>query len=280
MRSITPETACLTGVRRGGSLTAGSPCKDAGFAVAPWVHTGGRKESDMTRAMLWGLGFSMIVGATGVAQAQPAPAKDRREMAQDRRELAQDRRETRDDWRDLKRLEGLLARFDAARAANDLAALGRLDAELRALAGMEVREGQKELARDVKEVRRDTREVRDERREARADVAQGRPVAAANDRRDLADDKRDRRDDVRDARVEAAQTNRAAQIGAQLQALAGRVDPASLDQRRGLHLQLIALAKAELKGDARERAEDRRELREDRQEKREDRRAVRRGLPR
>src|SRR5262245_52522093 len=117
----------------------------------------------MLRAML----VMMFLSGTAVAQ-----------VAQDRRELRQDRRDTRDGRRDLLQMEAILARFDAARAANDFVVMAQVDASLRATLYEERRESRVELARDQAEVRRGRREVR-------RDARRGRPLAYADDKHDL-----------------------------------------------------------------------------------------------
>ena len=168
------------------------------------------------------------------------------ETARDVRALNVDRQEKRDDARDANRWLAVSNRFDAARAANNFALLGALDSEIRALLAQELREGQAELARDRAEVRQDNRELRRDRVVG--------PVAR--------DDRRDRRDDVRDVKVEANSRQRIAAIDAQFAGLAGRFDPMSLQQRRALLNEVMALSRQELRQDNREQHEDRRELRE------------------
>lgn len=185
--------------------------------------------------------LSWCVAGVSFAQVRRAG-----ETVRDVRALNVDRREMRDDVRDANRWAAVSARFDAARAANDVPALSAVDVELRALLAQELREGRVELARDGAEVRQDNRELRRDR-------AVG-PVAR--------DDRRDRRDDVRDAKVEARAGQRLAAIDAQLAGLAGRFDPPSLQQRRALLDEVMALSRQELRRDTREQREDRRELRE------------------
>jgi len=199
--------------------------------------------------------------------------RDRAEKAVDRQALRQDARQTRDDWRDAARLEGLIARFDAARARGDLAALGAIDAELQRLLAGELAESRAEYAQDRAEIRQDRRELGSDRRELRRDVATGRgPGVKADDVRDRNDDRRDLRDDRRDSRAEALHGGRVLQIDAELRGLTGRADGPSLDRKRALMGELVALARQEIRQDSRESGEDRRELREDRRETREDKR--------
>jgi hypothetical protein len=191
--------------------------------------------------------------------SQAQVARDRAEKVRDRQALRQDGREKRDDWRDAARVEGLIARFDAARARGDFAALSAIDAELRGLLAAELTESRGELQRDRAEVRQDNREVRSDRRELVRDGAAGRgPLVKADDRHDLRDDRRDRRDDLRDVRGEARQAARVAQIDSELAGLAGRSDAPSLDRKRALMGELVALARQELRQDRREAGEDHR----------------------
>lgn len=199
-------------------------------------------------------------------------ARNRAERAQDHRELRQDSHERVDDWRDVAALETVLADFDRARAPVNASALATVDARLRHMLRAELAEGSGELARDRAEVRRDTREIRSDRREVRRDVADGRPGAYADDKHDLRDDRRDRRDDVRDANAEARSQAERLRIARELTTLEGRHGVTDLERKRVLIVELIQLARQEVRQDARETREDRRELREDRRETREDRR--------
>jgi hypothetical protein len=204
-----------------------------------------------------------------VACAGPANSVQR---AQDRREIRADKARRYGDWRDLNRLQGVLAKLDAARASNNAAGLAAVDEELRALVARELGEDRVEVAQARAEVRRDNREVRSENRDLRHDIAMGKPGQAMNDLHDRRDDLRDRRDDIRDTQVAKADLNRTRAIARELNSLAGRYDAPSLNRKRALITDLIALAKVEVVQDRRELHEDRRELREDRRETREDRR--------
>lgn len=214
--------------------------------------------------------FAVVVMAMS-GQALAQVARDRAERAQDRRELKVDAREHRDDRRDRAKLTALLVRYDAARARGDYQALTAMDTELRNLVGDEIRESRREWLRDSAEVARDRGEVRSDRRELGRDRAGGAgPAVRADDRRDLRDDKRDLRDDVRDRRAEGRSLARLDAIERELGALWGRVDNPSLDQKRKLVGELLAMSTGELAGDRAEKREDHRELREDRRETRED----------
>jgi len=223
--------------------------------------------------MLRTLSSALVVSlfTVGCAAHGQAP-RNRVERAQDRRELRQDSRERADDWRDVASLETVLADFDRARAPVNASALAAVDVRLRHLLRAELAEGSGEQARDRAEVRRDTQEVRSDRREVGRDVAQGKPGAYADDKHDLRDDRRDRRDDVRDANAESRSQVDRLRIARALAALEGRSAPADLERKRGLIVELIQLARQEVRQDAHETREDRREIREDRRETREDRR--------
>ncbi len=203
----------------------------------------------------------LAVVLPGVACAGPANSVQR---AQDRHEIRTDKARRYDDWRDLNRLQGVLAKLDVARSNNNAAGLAAVDDELRTLVARELGEDRVEVAQAKAEVRRDNREVRSENREIRQDLAMGKPGQAMNDLHDRRDDIRDRRDDIRDAKVEKADLNRTRAIALELNSLAGRFDAPSLDRKRALITDLIALAKVEVVQDRRELREDRRELREDR----------------
>jgi hypothetical protein len=214
--------------------------------------------------------FASLVLAGCAAHRQSA--RNRVERAQDHRELRQDSREHVDDWRDVAALETVLADFDRARAPVNASALATVDARLRHLLRAELAEGSNEQARDRAEVRRDNQEIRSDRREVRHEVADGRPGAYADDKHDLRDDRRDRRDDVWDANAEARSQSERLRIARELTALEGRLALADLERKRVLIVDLIQLARQEVRQDARETREDRRETREDRRETREDRR--------
>jgi hypothetical protein len=192
--------------------------------------------------------------------APPARAdevrRDLREQAADRRELRQDRAAIDDDERDLARLQQLLAALDAAGARGDRAAVLRLDTDLERELAAEARETRLEAARGRLEQRRDRQEVREERREG--------------DRAGARDERRDRRDDRHDTLQEKRLELRREAIGREWAGLRGRTGPADLAARRSLLLELIELARREVRGDHQEIREDRRELREDRRETRED----------
>ncbi|MBN1209187.1 MAG: hypothetical protein JXB05_30295 [Myxococcaceae bacterium] len=223
----------------------------------------------MARTLVPALLVSLL---TAGSAAHGQAARNRAERAQDRRELRQDARESGDDWRDAAALEAVLAQFDQARSPVNASALAAVDARLRHLLRAELAEGQAELARDGAELRRDNRELRSDRRELREDRAEHRPGARADDRHDLRDDRRDRRDDRQDLRAEARSQEDRLRIARALVALEGRHALADLDRKRVLIVDLIQLARQEVRQDARETREDRRELREDRRETREDRR--------
>jgi hypothetical protein len=223
--------------------------------------------------MLRTLTSALVVAlfAVGCAAHAQAP-RNQVERSQDRQELRQDSRERTDDWRDVASLETVLADFDRARSPVNTGALATVDARLRHLLRAELAEGSHELSKDRAEIRKDNQEVRSDRREVGRDVAQGRPGAYADDKHDLRDDRRDRRDDVRDANAEGRSQADRLRIARELAALEGRYALPELQRKRGLIVELIQLARQEVRQDGRETREDRREIREDRRETREDRR--------
>lgn len=223
----------------------------------------------MLRTLISALVVSLL--AAGCAAHAQAP-RNRVERAQDRQELRQDARERTDDWRDVASLETVLADFDRARSPVNASALHTVDARLRHLLRAELAEGSNELSKDRAEVRKDNQEVRSDHREVGKDVAQGRPGAYSDDKHDLRDDRRDRRDDVRDANAEARSQADRLRVARELAALEGRYAPAELNRKRSLIVELIQLARQEVRQDGSETREDRREIREDRHETREDRR--------
>ena len=213
-----------------------------------------------------------------VCLAVPAFAQLRRDRAEkpvDHRALRQDARQSRDDWRDAAALGQLLQRFDAARAANDVAGLAAVQNELRRRTKAELAEGAKEKSLDAQELRQDRREKASDRHELAKDAVQGKPVQAVDDRRVLRDDRRDLRDDRRDLAQESAAQARVRALDAELAGLVGKVDLPSLDRTRAVIVELQGLAAKEVGQNGQERREDRRELREDRRETREDRRQTR-----
>ena len=203
----------------------------------------------------------LLLGCVAAAD----PRGNTREAVANKREQRVDRRESVDDVLDLKRIQGLLARFEAARAKTDMQQLAALDVEIVTLARREAREDRVELAKDEAELRRSRREVRRDRRELRGS-------RTADDRRDLRDDRRDRRDDRRVVAVEASMLAKRRAIANRLLALAGKHDAPSLAGKQAALVDLVALARIEVAQNTAERREDRRERREDRRERREDRR--------
>jgi hypothetical protein len=220
------------------------------------------------------IGASLLLLSISAGHAQPGPGvrQDRREVRQDAREIRQDGRQLNDDVRDARRMEVLLQAFDAARATRQPARIVEVDRRVQAAIEVELRESGRELAQKQGEAARSGREVGQERREVGRDIAAGRPGRAAGDVRDLRDDRRDARDDRRDVRQEAVSANRLQGIQREYNALAGRLDPRSVDRRRALIAELVQMQRHEAAGDVREQREDRRELHEDRRERREDRR--------
>jgi hypothetical protein len=217
------------------------------------------------------LALGLAVWAVTPAQAQLA--RDRVEKANDRAQIRQDNRALRDDLSDAARLQALLDRFDAARAGHDMAALARIDGELRTYLGSELGESKVGVARAGKEVRQDRREVRSDRREIQGNQIQDAPpVVRVDDRHDLRDDRRDRSDDRRDASAERRELAAKRRIAVRLHGLDGKYDESSLVARRAMIVDLVGLAGGEIRQDATEKHEDVRELREDRHETREDRR--------
>lgn len=169
----------------------------------------------------------LALPAAGHAQVGRAPV----ERAQDRAELRQDRHELARDRRDLRWMRDLLTRFDAARARRDRRALAAVEQDvLRTLAYEE-------------------REARLELKDARGELARER-AEAAHERRD---DRRDLRDDRRDLR-------RAAAIRDEFAHLEGRMNRRALDRKRDMLVELIRMARAEVREDRRELREDHRDL--------------------
>jgi hypothetical protein len=217
---------------------------------------------------------AMALAVAGGLAAQAAfagdVARDRMEKAGDRQELRQDARQTMDDRLDVAKLEATLAEMDRARAARRPAEVSLVDRRVMELMRQEAFESRFEMAQKAGEVRKDGAEMRSDRREVRQDVAAGMPGKTANDTRDLRDDRRDKRDDQRDLAREQIQASRRYQIAQEYRGLMNRVDQPSMDRKRVLLVELIGIARNEVRQDRQEAREDRKELREDRRETRED----------
>lgn len=148
----------------------------------------------------------------------------------DRHEKRQDVREVRDDRRDLAELEDVLAQFDRARARRSEHQLAAVDSRLRALLREELHENRVELAKEKAEARRSERDVRhaDNRWERRESV-------------------REAREDRRDVRVASQMLEQRQRIARELASLAGRMHPTELNRKRALIVELIDLARRELR---------------------------------
>lgn len=217
---------------------------------------------------------AMALAVTGGLTAQAAfagdVARDRVEKVQDRREIRQDARQTMDDRLDVVKLEATLAELDRARARPRPVEVSMVDRRVMELLHAEAVESRVEMTQKVGEVRKDNAELRSDRREVVQDKAMGTPVKAANDVHDMRDDRRDKRDDQRDLAKEAVQASRRHQIATEYRGLMNRADAPSMDRKRVLLVELIGIARAEVRGDRQEMREDHKELREDRRETRED----------
>jgi hypothetical protein len=220
------------------------------------------------------LSLCTVTLLSSAAWAQPLTGvrQDRRELAQDRREIAQDKRQINDDARDARRFTLLLRELDGLRAAGNLPGVSAVEQRVLAALDDELREANRETAQKSAEATRSAGEVRRDRREVAGDVARGRPGRAADDVRDLNRDRRNLADDRRDLAIEVAQGQRVQAIRTEYAALAGRMEPASLDRKRALLAEVVGLQRAEVRNGVQELREDRRERREDRRELREDRR--------
>lgn len=213
----------------------------------------------------------LLLPSFAAAQPRPQVRQDRREIRQDQREVRQDQRQLADDRRDARRFANLLTAFDQARAGGP-AALAQVDQRVLAALNAEIAESNREAGQKQAEAARSGAEVGRGRRELAGDVARGQPVKAADDRRDLRDDRRDARDDRGDARREMMDNARLRALHQEYSGLMARPDPASVERRRAILVDLNRMAAAEIAGDRREIREDKREIREDRRELREDRR--------
>ena len=216
------------------------------------------------------MALAVAGGLSGHAAFAGDVARDRMEKAQDRQEVRQDARQTVDDRLDVAKLEATLGELDRARATRRPAEVAAVDRRVMELMRAEAFESRMEMAQKANEVRKDNGEVRTDRREVRQDVAAGMPGKTVNDTRDMRDDRRDKRDDQRDLAKEQMQDARRRAITQEYRGLVNRVDQPSLDRKRALLVELIGLAKNEVRQDRQETREDHKELREDRRETRED----------
>jgi len=215
----------------------------------------------------------MLVASMAVAQ----PVRDRVERSEDRRELRQDHQAIADDRMDAARARAMLRDYENALASRDLPRLRAIDDAFRRHVDREIAESRVETHQAHREIHQDQAELGGDRREIRRDLGYGRrPGVVTDDVRDRNDDRRDLADDRRDARAERMSRQRLEEIQGRLNALAGRFDPRSLGEKRGLYTQVVVEAEAELRRDHQELREDRRETREDRRETQEDRRDRRR----
>lgn len=208
---------------------------------------------------------------SSVASAQAF--RNKVEKAKDRQDLRQDRRQQADDRLDAMRAAKLLSDYDAAAAANDAVRLGALDVAFNRHLTREIAESKVESAQARQEVREDKRELGSDKRELKQDLALGRRPGVVVD--DVKDGRRDRAnlaDDRADAVKERLSRERLLAVQTALGPLAGRFEPGSVAQKRGLYAEVLGVALNELQRDRQEKGEDRRELREDRKETREDRR--------
>ena len=197
-------------------------------------------------------------------------ARDHMERAQDRQEIRQDARQDMDDRMDVAKLEATLVELDRARASRRPFEVAQVDRKVMELMREEAFESRMELAQKAGEVRKDNGELRSDGREVRRDVGMGMPGKTGNDARDMRDDRRDKRDDRRDLAKEQLQASRRYQIAQEYRGLMNRPDPGSMSRKRTLLVELIGIARSEVRQDVKETREDHRELREDRRETRED----------
>ncbi|HEY8206950.1 MAG TPA: hypothetical protein VIG99_05695 [Myxococcaceae bacterium] len=227
-----------------------------------------------TRAVAMAL--AVAGGFTAQAAFAGEVARDRMEKAQDRQEMRQDGRQAMDDRLDVAKLEATLAELDRVRSRPRPMEVAMVDRKAMELMRAEAMESRMEMAQKAGEVRKDNAELRSDHREVRQDTGMGMPVKAANDTRDLRDDRRDKRDDQRDLAKEQIQASRRHQIAVEYRGLVNRIDRPSMDRKRALLVELIGIARTEVRGDHQEMREDHREMREDRREIREDLRDRRR----
>lgn len=221
----------------------------------------------MSRVTIAAMMLLLAWGGTALAQ----PARNATERTKDQRELRDDQRETVDDQNDLQRLTYLLARYDHARALNNIPVLDSIEVELGNYLAAELAESHRELQEDRAEAAQSKSEVRSDRRERGRNQATGAPPGAkANDRHDTRDDRRDQADDKRDLQAERRQQERKRAIADEFRTLRGRHDATSLARKRDLIVSLWQLAQEEVRGNADEVKEDKHELHEDRRETRED----------
>jgi hypothetical protein len=183
------------------------------------------------------LAASMLL--VGVAAA-PSPARADHDDWRDQRERRGER-SLIDDRFDYARLQQLVSRFDLARANNRYGELHGIERELVSLLNNEVRETERELAREQREA------IRAQRTGNRRVVVisdNGRPKIVRMP-------SRANKESV-DAQREASHLDQMRTIAMELRAVSGRQDPAALDYRRARMVRLLQLGGREIQRDQRQ----------------------------
>lgn len=149
------------------------------------------------------------------------------------------------EWRDMKHMEELLVRFDGARARRDRAAQRNIDQEVAVALRTEIDETRRELGQALGEVRK-------ERGEIRADMAAGQHAEAREDKRDLQDAKWD-------VARERAQLVKLEKLSRDWERIRDRRSSVQVRRKRAILVELLEMAKMEVREDRREMREERRD---------------------
>lgn len=220
--------------------------------------------------------FASILTFVSLLSVTPVfaqPAQNNFERTENRQEKMDNKRARHDDRLDVRELEGLLARFDAARSVRDIRGLDDVDRLLQGILATELIEGRGEVAQKAGEKDRSAMELRGSRQEVARDVAVAAPPPVVRrDARDAQDDRADLRDDQRDMVGRQDLQVRRRAIAQELSGLYLRHRRPLLIRKRELMVELIQLARLERDDNRREKHEDRQERQEDRHERQEDRR--------
>ena len=184
----------------------------------------------MTRTLL----LSLFLGITSFGAVAQADHELRAKV-----EVHRDEKALKDDRLDLARLNGLLESYDRAVASTSNVELTKLDVELRRLVRAELKESRKELRSDVRDTSHEHEGT------AREKVLGRKPY-----------DRRDGNAGAGDIKVEASALATKTTILNELDGVIGKHDAATTSYRRERIVRLIAMAKSEVRNDAKELHDD------------------------
>ena len=154
-------------------------------------------------------------------------------------EVHRDRKALKDDRLDLARLTTLLESYDRAMASTSNVELTKLDVELRRLLRNELKESRKELKSDIRDTGHEHEGT------TREKVLGRKPY-----------DRRDGNTGAGDIKEEAAALAAKQTIMSELDGVIGKHDAATTAYRRERIVRLLAMAKAEVRNDAKELRDD------------------------